>query len=417
MENKIGSIWNKWDLHIHTDASDGKGSCKEILNEAAKKQIKCIAITDHHTVANVDVMKSLAAPMNISVISGVEFRTQYGKASVHMIGLFPDEYNGMKLDTKFLEENVLNKLGITSTIMFQKGREYLKKEGLSEEQYIKAGMFQVQVDFKQAANIIHQYGGLVTVHAGSKSNSIDEEMKHEGKAAKNVSIEDSLGPVKKELFNNGYIDICDITNPKESTFYRKVFGKASITTSDAHEISEVGKNACWIKADLTFNGLRQIIAEPERISFEEPDILNRLRKNPDKFIKGLEIRRTTNASMLEIWFDNLQIPLNPGLVAVIGNKGSGKSALTDIVALCANTRNQNWAFLTPSKYRMPKPYNRSKQTEACLMWFDNSSSDVKTLDMSSDTTQPERVKYIPQNFLETLCTTEDDHQFEDELKK
>lgn len=417
MENKIGSIWNKWDLHIHTDASDGKGSCEEILNEAAKKQIKCIAITDHHTVANVDVMKSLAAPMNISVISGVEFRTEYGKASVHMIGLFPDEYNGMKLDTKFLEENVLNKLGITSTIMFQKGREYLKKEGLSEEQYIKAGMFQVQVDFKEASNIIHQYGGLVTVHAGSKSNSIDEEMKHEGKAAKNVSIEDSLGPVKEELFNNGYIDICDITNPKESTFYREVFGKASITTSDAHEISEVGKNACWIKADLTFNGLRQIIAEPERISFEEPDILNRLRKNPDKFIKGLEIRRTTNASMQEIWFDNLQIPLNPGLVAVIGNKGSGKSALTDIVALCANTTNQNWAFLTPSKYRMPKPYNRSKQTEACLMWFDNSSSDVKTLDMSSDTTQPERVKYIPQNFLETLCTTEDDHQFEDELKK
>ena len=103
MENKIGSIWNKWDLHIHTDASDGKGSCQEILNEAAAKQIKCIAITDHHTVANVDVMKSLAAPINISVISGVEFRTEYGKASVHMIGLFPDEYNGMKLDTEFPE--------------------------------------------------------------------------------------------------------------------------------------------------------------------------------------------------------------------------------------------------------------------------------------------------------------------------
>ena len=200
MENKIGSIWNKWDLHIHTDASDGKGSCQEILNEAAAKQIKCIAITDHHTVANVDVMKSLAAPMNISVISGVEFRTEYGKASVHMIGLFPDEYNGMKLDTEFLKENVLNPLGITRTKMIQKGREYLKKEGLSEEKYFKAGMFQAQVDFKQAADIIHQYGGLVTVHAGSKSNSIDEEMKHEGKAAKNVSIEDSLGPVKEELF-------------------------------------------------------------------------------------------------------------------------------------------------------------------------------------------------------------------------
>ena len=144
MENKVGSIWNKWDLHIHTDASDGKGSCQELLNEAAAKHIKCIAVTDHHTVDNVDVMKTLAVPMNISVISGVEFRTEYGKSSVHIIGLFPDEYNGMKLDADFLKENVLNPLGITRTIMIQKGREVLKKEGLSDNDYFKKGMFQVQ---------------------------------------------------------------------------------------------------------------------------------------------------------------------------------------------------------------------------------------------------------------------------------
>lgn len=416
MMHKAGSIWHKWDLHIHTNASDGKGSCQEILDEAKLKHVKCIAVTDHHTVDNVDIMKKLAAPMEISVISGVEFRTEYGKASVHMIGLFPDVHNGVKLSAEFLKENVLNPLGITRTKIIQKGREITKEE-LSDEQYFKIGIFQVQVDFKQAANIIHKYGGLVTVHAGSKSNSIDEEMKHEGKAAKNVSIEDSLGPVKEELFKDGYIDICDLTKPKEAAFYQKVFGKPSIATSDAHEISEVGTNACWIKADLTFEGLRQILAEPERIFFDEPDIINRIRKNPDKFIKYLEVRRTTNATMSEKWFENISIPLNPGLVAVIGNKGSGKSALTDIIALCADTTNQNWAFLTPTKFRMSKPYNRSKQTEASIQWFDGAHSTIKTLDMQSDLTQPERVKYIPQNFLETLCTTEDDQQFENELKK
>ena len=414
---EAGSLWNKWDLHIHTDASDGKGSCQDILKEAAAKELKCIAITDHHTVANVDFMKEFAVPMNISVIAGVEFRTEYGKASVHMIGLFPDEYNGVKLDAEFLKENVLNPLGITRTKMIQKGKECLKKEGLPDDSYFKEGMFQVQVDFKHAANLIHQYGGLVTVHAGSKPNSIDVEMKHEGKADKNVSIEDSLGPVKEELFKGGYIDICDLTKPKEATFYQKVFRKPSITTSDAHEVNEVGSNACWIKADLTFEGLRQILVEPERISFDEPNILNRIRKNPDKFIHSLEVRRTSNATMSEIWFNNIQIPLNPGLVAIIGNKGSGKSALTDIIALCADTSNQNWAFLTPTKFRMTKPYNRSKQTEAVIQWIDGSHSAIKTLDMSSDATQPERVKYIPQNFLETLCTTEDDHEFESELKK
>lgn len=90
MNSKFGSLWRKWDLHIHTNASDGKGNCQEILNEAAVKQVSCIAVTDHHTVANIDLMKSLSEPMKINVISGVEFRTEYGKASVHMIGLFPD---------------------------------------------------------------------------------------------------------------------------------------------------------------------------------------------------------------------------------------------------------------------------------------------------------------------------------------
>ncbi len=417
MNNPIGSLWNKWDLHIHTDASDGKGSCQEILDEAIAKNIKCIAVTDHHTVDNVDVMKALAKDTGVTVISGVEFRTEYGKASVHMIGLFPDKYDGISLTSEFLKENILNQLGITRSKIIQIGREALKKDGLSEASYFKDGMFRVQVDFRKAANLIHQYGGIVTVHAGSKDNSIDVEMKHEGNSAKNVPIEYSLGPVKEELFREGYIDICDLTKPKEAGFYQKTFGKPSITTSDAHEVIEVGTKACWIKADLTFEGLKQILAEPERISFDEPEILTRIKRNPDKFIRSLVVRRTSGATMPEKWFDNIKIQLNPGLVAVIGNKGSGKSALTDIIALCADTTNQNWAFLTPSKYRMPKPYNRAKQTEAYIQWEDDSSSPIKTLDMSTEQTQPERVKYIPQNFLETLCTTEDDQKFESELKK
>ena len=121
---------------------------------------------------------------------------------------------------------------------------------------------------------------------------------------------------------------------------------------------------------MTFEGLKQILAEPERVSYDVPEILERIRKNPYKFIKGLQINRTSTATMPEKWFDNIDIPLNPGLVAVIGNKGSGKSALTDIVALCADTAIQNWSFLTPSKFRMAKPYNRSKQTEASIEWFD-----------------------------------------------
>ena len=51
-----GSLWHRWDLHIHTNASDGSGSCEDILKEAKDKKIRCIAVTDHHTFANVDEM-------------------------------------------------------------------------------------------------------------------------------------------------------------------------------------------------------------------------------------------------------------------------------------------------------------------------------------------------------------------------
>lgn len=58
------------------------------------------------------------------------------------------------------------------------------------------------------ADLIHEYGGLVTVHAGSKSNSLDEEMRHESSGPKNVDLKDSLGPVKDELLRNYIGCVC-----------------------------------------------------------------------------------------------------------------------------------------------------------------------------------------------------------------
>ena len=275
-----------------------------------------------------------------------------------------------------MTENILNPLGLSESMIIQKGKEADGTKDKSDEYYFKKGIFLVQVDFKTAANLIHQYGGIVTVHAGSKSNSIDEEMKHDGTSKKNVSIYDSLGPVKDELFKGGYIDICEIRNEKDGKeFYKSEFCKPSITASDAHEKSVIGLGSCWVKAEKNFNGLKQILNEPERVNFNNPEILERVESNPLKFIKQIKIKRTANATMNEIWYDNIEIELNPGLVAIIGNKGSGKSAITDIISLCANTHNDEFSFLNKYKFRSPKPYDRSKQIQAQIVWADNSCSD------------------------------------------
>ena len=49
MDNYPGSMWRKWDLHMHSNASDGKATPEEIIDKAIELGISVIALTDHHT--------------------------------------------------------------------------------------------------------------------------------------------------------------------------------------------------------------------------------------------------------------------------------------------------------------------------------------------------------------------------------
>jgi PHP family Zn ribbon phosphoesterase len=258
-----GSEWRKWDLHIHSNASDGKATPEEIIEEAKLKGISVIAITDHHTVENVDILKKLGEKDGIKVIAGIEFRTEYGKQSVHIIGLFPD-YNNDKqqLTGKVLNDLILCKLGLYETEIIGKGKQ--DNQGITDEKALfKKGMHLFQVDFKEAAELIHNHGGLISVHAGSKDRSI-EEMKHIGISPKNVpELCDSLGTLKDKLLND-YVDICEIRKENDSRdFYIDKFELPCIIASDAHTKDKIGEKFTWIKADMSFDGLKQILCEPE----------------------------------------------------------------------------------------------------------------------------------------------------------
>jgi len=326
VKNSRGSEWRKFDLHMHSTASDGKGTPEELVDEAIKKGISVIALTDHHTVDNIDKIKAYGEDHEITVISGIEFRTEYGQKSVHMIGLFPDYHNGIKLDQNALSELILSKLNLTRTEIMAAGRSEHPEYG--DEKAYKEGLLRVQVDFKQAADLIHKYGGIVTVHAGGKANSFDEEMKHEGTSAKNVDLADSLGPVKEELLKK-YIDICEVRKSNEVEFYLQVWNKPCIAASDAHTIDDVARNYCWIKGEPTFEGLKQIIYEPEsrvRIQSNIPEakadylVIDRIEIDQDDFGKQI-------------------IPFNQGLNTIIGGRSSGKSILLGCLArLCGDTQ-------------------------------------------------------------------------------
>jgi hypothetical protein len=100
--------------------------------------------------------------------------------------------------------------------------------------------------------------------------------------------------------------------------------------SDAHAFrnsshkDRLGNCMSWVKADPTFEGLRQLLIELDERLFvgDLPPQIARVRSNPTKYISSIEIGRKPLATIAETWF-NSEIPLNPGLVAIIGNKGKG----------------------------------------------------------------------------------------------
>jgi energy-coupling factor transporter ATP-binding protein EcfA2 len=328
-----GSEWRKWDLHIHSNASDGSSSPTEIIEEASNKRIDVIALTDHHTVKNIDETKQLGEKKGIKVISGIEFRTEYGSSSVHMIGLFPDFYNGIKIDSKFLHDQILCLLNLSDINIISKGNNGELFD--DDESVFKKGMFLVQVEFKKAADLIHKYGGLVSVHAGSKSDSI-ENMKHLGTSSRNVrELYDSLGTVKEELLKD-YVDICEIRKENDSqSFYYEKFGLPSIIASDAHKKLEIGSKYVWIKADATFEGLKQIIYEPDgRVIIQETN------PNTKKMYNIIEkVKFIDNSGKNK--FTNFEIGLNPDLNAIIGGKSSGKSLLLHSMAKTIGYKSAN----------------------------------------------------------------------------
>ncbi len=120
--------------------------------------------------------------------------------------------------------------------------------------------------------------------------------------------------------------------------------KPVVSGSDAHRIADYGvypsERITWLKTQPTFAGLRQVCCEPTRRCFigETPSKRTHVIQNPTKYISHLKIEKLSSSVLDEHWFDGISLEFNPGLIAVIGNKGSGKSALTDIVALAGNVR-------------------------------------------------------------------------------
>ena len=80
----------KIDLHIHSTASDGKYTPKQLVDMALNKKISAISITDHDTISGVNEAIEYSKNKNVKVIPGIEVTITPPKdcKELHMVGLF-----------------------------------------------------------------------------------------------------------------------------------------------------------------------------------------------------------------------------------------------------------------------------------------------------------------------------------------
>jgi predicted metal-dependent phosphoesterase TrpH/energy-coupling factor transporter ATP-binding protein EcfA2 len=396
--NARGSLWHRWDLHFHTPSSpdyeNGSVTNQSIVDGLVANGIRVVAITDHHRidVARIRELQQLGQN-KLTVLPGIELRDDHGDKPIHYICIFPEDCDLDHVWTTFQ-----GALGLTATAIRDKG-----------------GDDRIYVPIEKGAEETRKLGGVVSIHAGAKSNSI------EGIENK----EQFQQRIKFDITKN-WVDLMEIGQLKDvDAHLNKIFPatgleKPLIICSDNHNITKyVVKSPLWFRADPTFRGLLMVLREPQGRVFigERPPEHVRIEQNPTKYIRGISFQRKLTAPAGEKWFSG-SILFNPGLVAIVGNKGSGKSALSDMLGLLGASKNaDSFSFLSKQRFRHPTG-GYASHFDATLEW----ASDEKVpqcLADSAPSAAVERLKYLPQDHVEKVCNELagiGERNFEQELK-
>jgi hypothetical protein len=78
------------DLHLHTTASDGLCSPRQLVERAAAAGVTTLAVTDHDTTAAVAEVCAHAAAAGMRFVPGIEITAIENGADVHVLGYFLD---------------------------------------------------------------------------------------------------------------------------------------------------------------------------------------------------------------------------------------------------------------------------------------------------------------------------------------
>ncbi|MBW7885769.1 MAG: hypothetical protein H3C34_24685, partial [Caldilineaceae bacterium] len=367
-----GSTWNKWDFHLHTpysilnnqfgdpnDDSTWERYVQAIEEKAAALNIAAIGITDYFLIDGYKRLLEFQANgrlANILLFPNIEFRidkfiyrSQAGgqpkRVNYHV--LFSPDVPPAQIEEHFLHdlEFVSEDQPYDRSHVRKLKRANLEKFGetlqrqqaeFREKSALEIGCMNATVDIEKVKEQLHKDGrfrGRYLLVLAEENLSLIDWASQDSAARKH------LVQMSHAVFSS---------NPKSRSF---LLGKSHPTMEDFLEEFKSPKPCiwgcdchgykerflepdeqrfCWIKGEVSWEGLKQILYEPDarvRIQPHDPE--------PSKSTYTLDRIHITETQINDsLRVCEADIALNPNLVAIIGGRGSGKTALLDLIADC-----------------------------------------------------------------------------------
>lgn len=418
-----GSEWRRWDPHVHTPESKlgspfGSltwGEYLDALETAAKDSaISVIGVTDYMTIDGYEKLlvehrdNGRLATVDL-LIPDIEFRmmpqTDDGKAlNLHLL-VDPSDADHVERIKRALRNLKFEYDGEKYGCCREELIEFGKAQDPSLTDDDKAYKFGIE-QFKPDRTVIKDW---LDKEKWLRTNSLVGIAN--GKDGISGLPLDGFGATRDEILK--WCDFVFSGNPSDRKHYLGLKASAPpaeiirqyrslkpcIHGSDAHDVATLFKpdedRFCWVKSDPSFHGLRQILWEPD-------DRIHVGTQPPQPTDQTQQIRRIS-ISNSSGWFSTSSLDLNQGLVAVIGEKGAGKTAIADLAAFAAgspmDSKSQS-SFITKGALHLPG-------TEVELEWGGGEVTKGVLTDEPFSSSKP-RVRYLSQDFVERLCSS--DHE-------
>lgn len=409
----IGSRWQRWDPHLHAPGTlrndqfgnDWDTYVKRI--EDARPIVSALGITDYYTLRGykeVLLRRQAGALKSVPLVfPNVEIRltietAEHRGINLHLLVCPDDKDHVLLVEEKIAQLTFRYRDDVfpcTEEGLRRLGRAHRQDQDLPDEAAMREGANQFKIELSAIRQLVEQdpwmkKNVLVAVAGGkdglagiAKDASFRAQREELGRFAHVVF---SGQPSDRSYWLGQHTDFLDNGQTP----------KPCLHGSDAHAMAAVLEPAqgrlCWIRGEATFDGLRQALVEPERRVFigELPPP----GPNDSDTIQSLQIE---NAA----WIRNREISLNSGLVTIIGAKGSGKTALADLIAFACGA-----VELEPGPASfIDKAGQLLNGLELELVWGDGARS-VAALPRGDSGQEEPRVRYLSQQFVERLCARE-----------